>query len=307
MPLFNISGKNLKPIKEQKIDLEKDIQELTENNLKEIFGFEFISTEFQLNGLRIDTLAYDQETNSFVIIEYKRDRSFSIVDQGFAYLSLMVNNKADFILEYNEKMDDSLKRDDVDWTQSRVLFVAGSFSTHQQKAIEFKDLPIELWEIELYQNKTILYKQLKAPESSESINTIAKDDSQVREVSKQVKKYSIDDHFKEDWQESRELFDIAREKILSFDDQIEERVTKLYIVYKINKSNFCEIVTQKRGLKVYLDQNIDEFKDPENLLEDCTGVGRHATGVCYLKLESRDQIESVIYLIRQVYNKLFNK
>jgi len=50
-------------------------------------------------------------------MEYKKDRNFSVVDQGVAYLNLMLNNKADFILEYNEMAYHSylkLKRDDVD-------------------------------------------------------------------------------------------------------------------------------------------------------------------------------------------------
>ena len=114
MPIFKIEKNKLGSIKEQKIDLEKDLQTLTEENLETVFGLKFITTEFRLNNFRIDTLAFDNESNSFVIIEYKRDRSFSIIDQGYAYLSLMLNNKADFILEYNEKSKNSLKREDVD-------------------------------------------------------------------------------------------------------------------------------------------------------------------------------------------------
>lgn len=304
MPLFKISRQNLVQVKEEKIDLEKDIQELTENNLEEIFGLKLITTEFQLDKLRIDTLAYDPETNSFVIIEYKRDRSFSVVDQGFAYLSLMVNNKAEFILEYNEKMNSNLQRGDVDWSQSRVLFVAGSFSPHQQKAIEFKDLPIELWEIELYENNTILYNQLKAPESSESINTVTKS-REVKEVSKQVKKYTIDDHFKEGWDKSKKIFDKLRDRILEIDDTITEKALKHYIAYKVNKSNFTELQVQKSGLKIFLDDKIDNFKDPENMLEDCTKVGHWATGDCYFKITKKDQVEYGMFLIKQVYNKFY--
>jgi hypothetical protein len=57
----------------------------------------------------------------------------------------MLNNKADFILEYNENCKDTLKRDDIDWSQSKVIFVSPSFTTYQKEAINFKDLPIELW------------------------------------------------------------------------------------------------------------------------------------------------------------------
>jgi RecB family endonuclease NucS len=57
------------------------MQKITEDNLESVFGLEFIKTEFQLNNLRIDTLAFDNESNSFVIIEYKRGNSYSVIDQ----------------------------------------------------------------------------------------------------------------------------------------------------------------------------------------------------------------------------------
>ena len=38
----------------------------------------FIS-EFSLNNFRLDTLAFDKKSNSFVIIEYKRNRKWELV------------------------------------------------------------------------------------------------------------------------------------------------------------------------------------------------------------------------------------
>ncbi len=103
MPIFKKTNNKLVKIKEKATVAEKDIQKMTEENLEEIFGLQFVSSEFSLNNLRIDTLCFNKESNSFVIIEYKKDKSFSIIDQGFAYLSSMLNNKADFLLEYNEE------------------------------------------------------------------------------------------------------------------------------------------------------------------------------------------------------------
>jgi RecB family endonuclease NucS len=150
MALFAINKDKLNPIKEEEFKLEKHIQQLTEYNLSMIFGLDFIKSEFSLHNLRIDSLAFDKESNSFVIIEYKKDKSLTVVDQGYAYLALMLNNKADFILEYNENTKHTLKRNDVDWSQSRVMFISPSFTTYQKGAINFKDLPIELWEIKKY-------------------------------------------------------------------------------------------------------------------------------------------------------------
>lgn len=69
MPLFYEASNKLRLVTEKKISLEKNIQSLTEKNIETIFGYKFVSTEFALNNLRIDTLAFDEETNSFVIIE----------------------------------------------------------------------------------------------------------------------------------------------------------------------------------------------------------------------------------------------
>ena len=127
MAIFRLEKDELEEIKEESFDLEKDIQKITEKNLRKIFQLKLIKTEFSLNSLRIDTLAYDNETRSFVIIEYKKDKNFSVVDQGYAYLSLLLNNKAEFIQEYNESSEDFLKREDIDWTQSRVIFISPFF------------------------------------------------------------------------------------------------------------------------------------------------------------------------------------
>lgn len=125
----------------------------------------------------------DWDTNSFVIIEFKRDKNVSVIDQGYAYLALLLNNKADFILLYNET-GEKKTLNEVDWSQSRVIFISPSFTTYQRKAIEFRDLPIELWEVEIYSNNTILFNQIQSPEKSESVNKISQRSEVVKTVNK---------------------------------------------------------------------------------------------------------------------------
>jgi hypothetical protein len=107
-------------------------------------GLQLVQSEYEFKGLRIDTLGFDEETNSFVIIEYKKESSYSVIDQGLSYLALLLNNKEVFRLCYSEKIN-AFKRDgEIDWSQCRVIFISPSFSIYQRGAIEFKDLPIEL-------------------------------------------------------------------------------------------------------------------------------------------------------------------
>lgn len=121
MKIFTSKKGQLSQLKQQKFKLEKDIQRLFEENLTLLSGYIFIRSEFSIKNSRIDTLAFDPETQAFVIIEYKRQQNSSVVDQGISYLNLMLEYKADFIVEYNEKQKFPLKRNDVDWSQSKVI------------------------------------------------------------------------------------------------------------------------------------------------------------------------------------------
>ena len=86
MTLFKVKDNKVLRLKERQIDLEKDVQKLTESNLNEIFGLKFIHSEFIIQNFRIDTVAFDDNTKSFVIIEYKKDRNISVIAKPYKYL-----------------------------------------------------------------------------------------------------------------------------------------------------------------------------------------------------------------------------
>jgi predicted transport protein len=305
--MFLFKGdKKLKIVKEKKISLEKEIQTLTEDNMNEIFGLDFVCTEFSLNNLRIDSLAFDNETNSFVIIEYKRDRSFTVIDQGFSYLALLINNKADFILEYNEKMNKNLNRGDIDWSQSRIIFIANSFTKYQKESINFKDLSFELWEFNKYEDNLISYNPIIARNPTESIKTIAKNNKEIQKVSSEIKNYTIEALFKDDWTESKELFEELREKVLNLDNRIKENPTKGYIGYKIEKNLLIVVHIQKESLRLELIRvDIGDLKDPENRINKIDYKKFKFGKMCKYSIFNSEDIDYAIFLIKQVYNKFY--
>ena len=100
MILYNNNSNNLLQVKEKPFKLEREIQSIFENNLHNIMGLQLVKSEFTIKNKRIDSLAFDKQSNAFIIIEYKRDKNYSVVDQGLTYLNLMLQNKAEFILTY---------------------------------------------------------------------------------------------------------------------------------------------------------------------------------------------------------------
>ncbi|MGB4672041.1 MAG: DUF5655 domain-containing protein [Bacteroidaceae bacterium] len=291
----------LELIKENPFKLEKEIQTLTEKNLKLIFGLDFVKSEFSLNNFRIDTLAFDHDTSAFVIIEYKRDKNFSVIDQGYAYLSLMLNNKADFILEYNECKQLVLKRNDVDWSQSKVIFVSPSFTTYQREAINFKDLPIELWEVKRYDNETVNYSQIQTSGSQESIKTISRDDDIVKTVNKEIKVYTEKEHLEVASPEILELYETIKNAITNLDG-IELKPKMKYIAF-VSDSNIADIHVQKKALKMWINMPKGELDDPKKLARDVSNIGHWGNGDYELQIRDDENIEYIMSLIKQSYKK----
>ena len=302
MPLFQI-GKVLAQIKESPFKLEREIQHLTEQNLPILLQLEFIKSEFALNGFRIDTLAFDQEAKAFVIVEYKRDKTFSVIDQGYAYLSLMLNNKADFILEYNESQNLNLKRSDVDWTQSKVIFISPMFTTYQREAINFKDLPIELWEVKKFDNQTISFDQIKKASAIESINTISRNNETVEEVSKEIKVFTEQDHLQKVDFETRELYDQVKNRLLNLDDNITVLPRKKTIGFKVENNIFCDLILQGKGLKIILNLKSNELQDEKHIARDISNVGHWGNGAYEIKLSDLEDVDYILSLLKQSLRK----
>jgi len=318
MAIYLASQNKLKPIKEKGFNLERDIQKLTEENLETLFGLKFVSglsnNEFnvrvQEQDFYIDTLAFDEQQSSFVIIEYKKDRNFSVIDQGFSYLSAMLRNKAEFVLELNRRLGKSYDKNDIDWEQSRLIFISPEFTNYQKNAINFKDLPFSLYEVRVYENRIIEYDPIKPLRTTESIQAFTKDKI-VKNVTREVKVYTLDDLLKPDWDTTRSLLSEFEKQILSQNIETKVKYTKKYIAYVSQHGrNYVEIVPNKRGLKIY-------YRFPQNYVNttleiiDCSKIGHWTNGQCHTLVSETEQIpeavklskESFFYLHKDVYKK----
>ncbi|HHE9971511.1 TPA: DUF5655 domain-containing protein [Haemophilus influenzae] len=298
MKIFTSKKGQLSQQKQQKFKLEKDIQRLFEENLTLLSGYIFIRSEFSIKNSRIDTLAFDPETQAFVIIEYKRQQNSSVVDQGISYLNLMLEYKADFIVEYNEKQKFPLKRNDVDWSQSKVIFVSPAFNDFQIQATNFKDLPIELWEVNRFDNDIITLNIINKLKSAPNIKAVSNEKREELSILKEIKVYQESDHLADKTDFIQELYESFRQAILNLDQNIEINVRKLYIAFKKDR-NIADIRIQQKNLKIWINLPYGELDDPKNLAKNVSNTGHWGNGDYEIAVESTQYLEYVMSLIKQ--------
>ena len=299
MKIYKLQSKKLIEVGENQFKLERNIQQLFEDNLDALMRLTLVRSEFTIKNKRIDTLAFDKQTNAFIIIEYKRDKNISVVDQGFTYLSLMLENKADFIIEYNENLKLNLQRTDVDWTQTRVAFVSPSFTENQIQATNFKDIAIELWEVKRYEDHTIVVNEIKKSRSAESIKPITQQNKDLKRVTDEIVVYSEDDLLVSGSDETRELYFKFKDGILNLADDIQVIANKQYIAFRKNRNIVCMNI-QKKQIRMWIGAKWGALDDAKAITIDVRNTGHWGTGDYEVNVNSDKDLEYIMSLVKQV-------
>ncbi len=299
MSLYQCINGKLTAVKEKPFKLEKEIQSLVEANIKQLLDLEFVQTELTVQDVRFDTLAYDATTKSFVIIEYKKDSSTSIFDQGVSYLNQMLKNQAECVLAYNNAKKTNLRKTDFDWSQSRIIFICREFSEKQKMATDFKDLSIGLWEVRRYANDTLMFNPIGKSKHAVSISPLMKSSENVKEVVSKTVPYSEDTLFQGIPDEIRALYDKFREGIMALDPEIVIKFTKLYAAFKKNGSNVCDLEPFKGSLCIFINLEKGSLKDGLNMAADVSKLGHHGNGDYRIQIKDTEQYEYILSLIKQ--------
>jgi hypothetical protein len=317
MQLFNLKNNALLPLSKDAFALEKDIQLLVESNLATLFNLQFVSSEFTIGNFRIDTLAFDEQSDAFVIIEYKKGNSYSVIDQGYSYLSTMLNNKAEFILEFNEKMKRNLKRDQVDWTSSKVIFVSPSFNSYQKNSVNFRDVPFELWEIKRFEGGLVALEQHQS-NSSESIGMISAPNSNsvISEVTAEVKTVYESELVSKLVPKMKPVWQALREKLAQYPDTT-FYTTKGYIGWRKGSTTITFMYIHKNSIRADIlrgnrteagekSKGFFNLDDPKGLANERDWTWKDGkTGHSYLiSITEIEQLDYVLYLLNQKYESL---
>ena len=97
-----------------------------------------------------------------------------------------------------------------------------------------------------------------------------------------------------------DLFEAVRQEILALAPEVREEFTRHYVAYK-TRTNFVDIVPQKRRLLLTLNTRFDEISDPRGLAADVTNLGLWGNGDVQLEVDNARQIPYAMELVRQAF------
>ena len=214
-------------------------------------------------------------------------------------MQLLLTHKANFVLAYNNHFSKNLEIKDFDWSQIRVIFIARSFTAYQQGAANFEDFPIELWEVSRYQNDLINLNQIQTKKKAEPITTLVKSPI-AKQITKEVKTFSLEDHVSRGNEKTQELFNKLRREIFELDDRIIEKPVSWYVGYKIRYQNFVSVHIFKEKLKIYVrSPKIDDPKKMFTKVPPSYGWGK--TPLWLGEINNDSDLDYATVIIRQAY------
>lgn len=295
----NENGK-LRQICKKPFTLERELQTLVEQNLEELFRLQFLKTEFQIEKQsRFDSVAYDRENNSFVVIEYKRGRNESLVDQGYAYLNTVLNRKADLVLLFNEITNQAKLVKDFDWEATRIYFVSPAFTDYQKRATGFLKMPFRLFEVVRYEDDSICVEEINENKIADDPAKLA-DNETVEKVSREIKVYSEEELYAHSSEDTVELYTLFKERLLAL-GEVTVEPKKCYVSFRHGDRLFCDIEFYKNKMKVYLNMKWGQLKDPNNRTRNVTNIGHMGNGAYEFSLSSEEDLDYLMMLVRQSY------
>ena len=286
----------------EKIDFDSEyaLQHLTNERLKRLFDLKFITYEFQFKGfkisgleindkresLRIDGLAFDEKTNSFVIIEYKNNLNQKVFEQGKnyyynliepfeiecneesadeevkkkrnAYCKQLKINKRKLKEKYEEKFNETLDGEDC-FSNARVMIIGPEFFDAQERS-ETPKYPHEIYKVSLYK-----CDEINGYVSYEGINIDFEKRINVNLGNLKLTKCTL---LYDKSDEIKELYNNFEWNLLNQFDDLDIKYLVDFVSIKSHNEYICRIdVKNSIRIHYYCDKKGDETLNQDNLEE----------------------------------------
>jgi predicted transport protein len=298
MPVFQTRASKAVQLEPVPFASERELQRYFEDNLEELLGVRFIATEVgtgEKHGGRIDTLGLDEEGNP-VIIEYKWDKSDSVINQGLFYLDWLLDHRGDFELRAQKTLGHEI---DVPWQAPRLILVASTYTKYDGYAVNRLTDRVQLLRYQRYSDGTFVLDSVNEPLSPKRKALPPRPVSEVAAAVGGQIEYTLDYHRDKTNETAWAAFLDLRERVLELDG-VEERVNqKSQITFRTTKS-FAACDPKKTSVRCQF-KGPETIDDPQRKAKD---IRSYRWGYEWaIELRAPGDVEYAFKLVRDAYER----
>lgn len=294
LKLFQTKGGALGELESASAPLERGLQTLFENNLETLLGVRFLASEYATtHGGRMDTLGID-ENGYPVIIEYKRDRSENVINQGLFYLDWLMDHRGDFEILVRDRFGKEVSAQ-IEWSAPRLICIAADFTKYDTHAVKQMSRNIELIRYRKFGDDLLLLELLTAVSGTPQPDPVAG-------VAKANKYKTVSESMADAGTDLANLYADVENFLLGQGDDVAKKVLKNYFAFRRIKNFACvEVKPSIAVVRVYLKIDPGTIELEDGFTRDVRNVGHFGTGDLEVTLKSHDDLERAKPLIVQSY------
>ncbi|WP_019064610.1 DUF5655 domain-containing protein [Streptomyces prunicolor] len=305
LKLFRVADGKATEIPGAAVALERQLQTLVERNMNAMLGIRFLASEYGTGSRhrgRIDSLGLDEYGNP-VIIEYKRSNGRAVITQALSYLSWLRDHRHEFENLVKERLGDEAAGT-VDWSNPRLVCIAGDFTSHDAHALEeigrridlvsYRDFGGGLLALQLLASVTGSATPLRTSNTSAGASAPSSGAEGGGSTVKSVRQF-----YNESPQSLRDLYADLDARLISHAD-VQKEFQLHYVAYRRIK-NVATVRLQPRShtLVVRLAVDPDTVELVEGFARDVRKIGCLGTGPLELRIRSQEDLVRATDLVRR--------
>ena len=254
-----------------------------ETNLQLLFpNLELVWSKPPIDSKIPDTVAYDQDANTFVVIEYKNRCSNNVREQVEIYLNKMRTNTGELATRYNDRPNVTHRTSgSFDWRKMYVVIIAPEFTEQQVEAANYKKTEC-LYELKRFENGFVTLRFVGGKHAR--IDIVEQPKGTTEDI---------------DHKDKNPVYVVVRDRILYTLPGVEEFPTKRYVGFKRpGERLLCTVEVLRKKVNVCYGRKGDFVED--DFTKDVSNIGHYGSGDYRSYVNNNVQLEKLLSILKKV-------
>uniref|UniRef100_A0AAU1U218 Transporter n=1 Tax=Streptomyces sp. NBC_00119 TaxID=2975659 RepID=A0AAU1U218_9ACTN len=280
------------------VTLERQLQTLIERNMEAMLGIRFLASEYATGARhrgRIDSLGLDENGNP-VIVEYRRSTAKAVITQALSYLSWLRDHRYEFESLVKDRLGDQAVGL-VDWSNPRLVCVAGAFTPHDAHALEEIGRRIDLVTYRDFGGGLLALQLVASAAGSTPTFHVPTTAANVTSGGARVR--SVRQIYNESPESLKDLY-ADLDALLIASGEVQKEFQLHYIAYRRIR-NVATVRFQPRSHTLVLTLTVDpdtvELSDV--FVRDVRGIGCLGTGPLEVRIRSQEDLARATSLVQR--------